>query len=220
MAYAARQTETQRFATIGVVLLIHVGIAALLVNEFAGGLVQIFTQPQLPTTFNVPPKTPPPQPQPTASPQPNRDTTVIADPLPPVIPPNKGADIATTTETGPTTGPTGLPPLDGGGETLPPLFKPTNPSPANAPSGWATSVDYPAASLRLDEHGTTQFRVSVGSDGLVKACEIVKSSGSRRLDDATCKLVSKRARFEPAKDKNGETTVGTYSNSVRWVLPD
>jgi protein TonB len=219
MAYVTRQTETQRFTTIGVVLLIHVGIAALLVNEFAGGLVQIFTQPQRPITFDVPPKTPPPPPQPTASPQPNRDTTVVVDPLPPVIPPTKGPDI-TTTEIGPTIpGPTSFPPLGNGGETLPPLFKPTNPVPANAPSGWATNDDYPAAALRLDEHGTTQFRVSVGSDGLVKACDIVKSSGSRRLDDATCKLVTKRARFEPAKDKNGETTVGTYSNSVRWVLP-
>ena len=59
----------------------------------------------------------------------------------------------------------------------------------------------------------------VGSDGLVKACEIVKSSGHKRLDDATCYLVSRRARFDSACDRNVEKVVGTYSISVRWVLP-
>ena len=54
----------------------------------------------------------------------------------------------------------------------------------------------------------------------MKACEIVKSSGFRRLDDAACRLVTNRARFEPATDRFGEKVVGSYSNSVSWEMPD
>ena len=42
---------------------------------------------------------------------------------------------------------------------------------------------------------------------------------SSDLDDATCKLVTRRARFKPATDGEGNPTTGSYSNAVRWQIP-
>jgi protein TonB len=220
MAYAARQQGAQRYTTIGAVLLIHLALGLVVVTQFAPPIFRILAPPLPPTTFNVPPTTPPPSPQPTATAQARHDTTVMAPPIPTGLPTSNGPEVPIIGSFPPPTGPTSLTGLDtGNGGDLPALFKPKDPSPANSPSRWATTEDYPSVSLRRDEHGTTKFRVKVGSDGLVKACEIVKSSGHKRLDDATCRLVTDRARFEPARDEFGDRVAGSYINSVRWVLP-
>ena len=39
------------------------------------------------------------------------------------------------------------------------------------------------------------------------------------LDEATCRLIMLRSRFNPATDRRGRAVVGTYSNRVRWVIP-
>jgi protein TonB len=45
------------------------------------------------------------------------------------------------------------------------------------------------------------------------------SSGSPDLDQATCDNVRRRARFAPATDGEGNPTTGSYTNSIRWVIP-
>ena len=40
------------------------------------------------------------------------------------------------------------------------------------------------------------------------------------LDEATCELVTRRARFDPAKNNQGRAVAGNYSSAVRWQLPD
>jgi protein TonB len=219
VAYAARQQGAERFVTIGAVALIHFVLAIVIVNQFTPGLIPRIVPPRFMPTFEV--KLPPtPTEQPPDQPQNAERSTVVAQlpiidvqstdapakvDLPPLDPPIIDPK------------PTANPPA---GNDMPKLaFIPKGPAPVNSPSNWATSIDYPSASLRLDEQGTATFRVSVGSDGRVKACEIVRSSGHKRLDEATCNLVTRRARFDPATDKNGDKVVGTYSNSVRWVLP-
>jgi len=32
--------------------------------------------------------------------------------------------------------------------------------------------------------------------------------------------VSERARFNPARDENGEPVVGRYANVIRWRIPE
>lgn len=222
MAYAARQQGAERFTSIGAVLLIHFVLAIVVINQFTPGLIPRIIPPIYTPGVDFTPKPkPPPPPQPAPSAQPHHDNTVFV-PQPPTGLPTSEASTVPITDTGPVfTGPTGVPDFGGLRDNPPqPLFTPKSAAPANSPSGWATPIDYPSVSLKLEEQGMTTFRVSVGSDGRVKACEIVKSSGHKRLDDATCNLVSHRARFDPATDKNGEKVVGTYSNSVRWVLPN
>jgi len=100
-----------------------------------------------------------------------------------------------------------------------PLFTPRLARPRGDPGFWVSTKDYPSVSLRLGEQGTVRFEVSVGSDGRVTGCRVTASSGSADLDAATCRNVSKRARFEAATDDSGARTAGTYQGSIRWVIP-
>jgi protein TonB len=97
---------------------------------------------------------------------------------------------------------------------------PVGVKPINSPAGWVTTNDYPAGDIRQEHEGVAGFRVVVGTDGRVKSCEITSSSGFAGLDRATCRNVERRARFDAAKDANGNKVVGTYSNKVLWQIPD
>lgn len=93
------------------------------------------------------------------------------------------------------------------------------PSPRGNPGYWVTSNDYPSEALREEISGITGFRLAVGIDGRVSQCEIIASSGSALLDAATCALITRRARFNPARDGDGQPATGFYSNRIRWVIP-
>lgn len=88
------------------------------------------------------------------------------------------------------------------------------------PGGWATNDDYPVRAMREEREGTVGFRLAIGVDGLPTDCEIISSSGHADLDAATCTLTSQRARFIPGLDASGKPTTGTYSNRIRWRIPD
>ncbi len=85
---------------------------------------------------------------------------------------------------------------------------------------WANISDYPIRALQEKREGAASFKLTVGINGVATNCEIVKSSGHIDLDDATCKNISKRARFNSATDENGKPIVGTYSSSLRWQIPE
>jgi periplasmic protein TonB len=91
--------------------------------------------------------------------------------------------------------------------------------PKNNPGSWATTNDYPSRALSQEREGTTGFRVTVDAGGKVADCQITGSSGHGDLDAATCSNVKRRARFEPAKDKDGNPTTGSYSSRVTWRIP-
>jgi TonB family protein len=78
--------------------------------------------------------------------------------------------------------------------------------------------DYPTDSRKRGEEGTTGFLLTIGVDGVVSACMVVKSSGSPRLDLTTCQLAKLRARFEPAVDSEGNAEVGLYYGLLNWRL--
>ncbi|MWV27732.1 TonB family protein [Aurantiacibacter rhizosphaerae] len=101
-----------------------------------------------------------------------------------------------------------------------PSFSAIAASPRNGPAGWITTNDYARSDLVRDREGTAGYRLVIGSDGKVDACEITRSSGHSTLDRNTCRLLERRARFDPAKNDRGETTVGTYTGSVTWQIPE
>ena len=93
-------------------------------------------------------------------------------------------------------------------------------APATNPGSWATNDDYPVSAMREEREGTTGFRLTIGVDGLPTQCEIISSSGHADLDTTTCRLIMERARFTPGRDKNGKAVGGTYSNRIRWQIPE
>ncbi len=79
--------------------------------------------------------------------------------------------------------------------------------------------DYPMAAIRRNEAGTVTTDLAVSAEGQVAACTVVESSGSSDLDVTTCRVLTQRARFNPARDRSGAAITGHYTKRVRWVLP-
>jgi periplasmic protein TonB len=79
--------------------------------------------------------------------------------------------------------------------------------------------DYPAAAEGTGAHGTVRFTLTIDPSGRVVGCTIVHSSGSAVLDEATCKIMTRRARYTPAMDSNGQPVAGTITQDVVWKAP-
>lgn len=92
--------------------------------------------------------------------------------------------------------------------------------PRGNPAGWVSDSDYPARDLREGSQGRVGFALSLGADGRVTSCRVTSSSGHAGLDEATCTLVARRARFSPAVGPDGLASAGSYSGTIRWVIPD
>ena len=166
-----------------------------------------------------------PEPTPTPTPTQTRDVETPLPPLP--VPP-----IPFPPQPGPKTDPADdqrpLPnPFPNPGPTAQPdpprptpAFTPRAARPSNDKARWITNDDYPARALRDEVEGTVGYRLVVGSNGRVAACEITRSSGNSLLDETSCRLIERRARFEAATDGTGANVLGSYTGTVRWEIPD
>jgi TonB family protein len=82
-----------------------------------------------------------------------------------------------------------------------------------------TMEDYPARARRNRESGRVVTRFEVAEDGFVENCHIVQSSGSAVLDDASCRLLARRMRYDPARNRAGVPVRTVHSYVYDWVLP-
>jgi TonB family protein len=91
-----------------------------------------------------------------------------------------------------------------------------------APTGtvakFVSHDDYPADALRNDEQGTAEARLIADRTGRPTDCTIIVSSGSKSLDEATCRA-GVAARFAPAIDVEGKPTRGLVVYSLTWAIP-
>lgn len=78
--------------------------------------------------------------------------------------------------------------------------------------------DYPPAAQREGREGVVRFEAMIDSNGKVVNCTVIASSGHADLDETTCRLVRRRARFEPGRDGNGAAIGGVFSTRVRWQI--
>jgi protein TonB len=76
--------------------------------------------------------------------------------------------------------------------------------------------DYPGEAFRNRQQGSVGFRLQVGPDGRVKGCAIISSSGFESLDSTTCRLLTLRARFSPARDRFGKPTSDSAVGQINW----
>lgn len=93
-------------------------------------------------------------------------------------------------------------------------------TPRGDPSRWITDNDYRTRWVREEMTGRAGFALSITAEGRVSDCVITRSSGHAALDQATCRLLERRARFSPAQDSSGNPVAGTYDSSVNWQIPD
>ena len=81
---------------------------------------------------------------------------------------------------------------------------------------WIKRSDFPPRDLRARARGKTTVRMDIDKGGGVTGCRVAESSGVAELDQIACELLSKGARFLPARDMNGEITESLYQSSVTW----
>jgi TonB family protein len=92
----------------------------------------------------------------------------------------------------------------------------TSAVPTGNPGNWITTDDYPAAPMEEGVEGTTEIALDVLPDGKPKGCKVVTSSGNADLDEASCRLLVARARFQPSKIGEPQS----FTTRIKWDLPD
>jgi len=229
MAYANAQTPQNRLAAIAGVAAIHAGIGAILIYGLATGS---FVPPEVKKLVGGQINLDPPPPSPEPTPEPTVDakesSRQVVAPKPPLTITDNPPRVDTTdiilppAPPVPKVYPSPLPtvPLPPPPPVPTPTFEPVAARPSNNPGSWVTQTDYRSSWISRDYAGTVGFRVSVGAGGKVENCSVTKSSGVSALDEATCQLVSRRARFDPAKNDQGRAVAGSYTGAVRWQIPE
>jgi len=103
----------------------------------------------------------------------------------------------------------------------PPPRKTVSASPARGDVRTSFSNDdYPASAIAANAQGTAQARLTIGPDGRVTGCDLIRSTGNGALDSTTCNILRRRVKFTPARDSNGNPTSDTYTTPpITWVLP-
>jgi Gram-negative bacterial TonB protein C-terminal len=90
-------------------------------------------------------------------------------------------------------------------------------TPKNNPGNWVVSADYPDKMLNAGQGAIVNFRLLVDAAGSVTGCFIQQTTRPKEFDDAVCKSISKRAKFDPALDKDGKPILSYYNNTVRFM---
>ncbi|MFZ4689834.1 MAG: energy transducer TonB [Polymorphobacter sp.] len=214
MAYADEGMSKNRMVALGIVALLHVFLGYAFITGLALKAVKAIVNPL--ETVNVKEEAPPPDEPP---PPPPKDIEI-----PPFVPP---PEVSVQSEAAPT-----ITVQQQVQQVAPPVFTPPAPPAPPAPALKAPTPatakgrgnvisedDYPDASRRAEDQGSVRISYTVDATGKVSACEVTKSSGFPRLDDATCKIVIRRWRFNPAT-RDGQPVAENRSQSVKWQLTD
>ncbi len=78
--------------------------------------------------------------------------------------------------------------------------------------------DIPDAVLDTGFRGVVGMRYQVGTDGHVTGCMVVRSSGNTLMDQATCRAVEKRFRYDPWRDVDGRPVRSTVLRDQQWDI--
>jgi len=222
MAYLDPQHTHKRLAGATGVALVHIALAVGLVAGLTIKYVKPPIEPRIKVT-NVPIDPPPPLPDPVTDPELVTETTTVATPPAAVDPVFNLGQLPTNNllDDFPALEPTIklVAPIGDIVSVEPPAFTPQAAMPRNGPTGWVTNNDYPQIALRRGWEGDLTYALDIGADGKVDDCRIVNSSGRRALDDAACRMITRRARFDPATNRSGDAIAGTYRGAVSWMIP-
>ncbi|XUU59461.1 energy transducer TonB [Erythrobacter sp. HA6-11] len=224
MAYADAKTLQQKSAGIAGAAIAHVAIGGLIVVGLTvtGTIPDIIDDGPI-DVFDV--KDPIPPVPPDTPPEPKPDTPPVqSDPFvpDPIIPISNNTPFELTIPDLPPPRPIEFVIPRPTPDPTPGLgaIQPIAAVPSNNPARWITDSDYKSRWIREGMTGSATFKLDISASGKVESCAITRSSGHAALDQATCSLIERRARFKPAKASDGSPTSGVYSSSIRWRIPD
>lgn len=86
--------------------------------------------------------------------------------------------------------------------------------------GLFSADDYPPEALDRNEQGAVTVTVGVNTRGRVSNCRVIKSSASQTLDQATCRIITARARFKPALDARGNPVESEFTQNIVWRIAE
>jgi protein TonB len=207
MAYLDQRFSSGRAVSVGAVALVHVAIGYALIV----GLANHFMKPPVTEieAYNVPVDKPPRTLR-ERDPKHQQERITTTDTV-----------VKTSTDTGPKVDqPPIIPPT-----TIDDQPPPLTPSLARGVqirgdrAQWFSTIDYPSVAIREGDEGTVAISVKVDINGRVSSCTVTQSSGHIALDEITCKLYAKRARFTAALGKDGAPVEASYADRIRWQLP-
>jgi periplasmic protein TonB len=217
MSYAQRkELSGNRTLAIIMVAILQLGLGYAIVTGLAYNVIKKAAQDL--KTFDVEEQPPPPE----EPPPPPKDMPKV--PPPPVTPPPlvrmeaPPPPIQTVTAPPPTVY---VPPVAPAPPPPPP--PPHKVQSAVSAKGSLTSLfgpdDYPPSAQASGAEGTSQASITIGPDGRVASCTIIRSSGNNALDSATCNIIRRRAKYIPAKDSNGNAVSDTITTPpITWRL--
>jgi protein TonB len=79
--------------------------------------------------------------------------------------------------------------------------------------------DYPPEARRSGWEGSVIADLTVTAKGRVSQCVVGESSGYAVLDQATCTILTTRAKFYPAKDRSGNAVEDVVRTPpINWAL--
>jgi protein TonB len=84
--------------------------------------------------------------------------------------------------------------------------------------GGIDDQDYPRRAYEARATGIVYLAFTVGRDGRVQDCLVTRSSGSRELDETTCRLIRKRFRYRPARDASGKAIASVVRGQQAWEI--
>jgi protein TonB len=216
MSYAQKkEISGNRTLAIIMVVVIQFALGYAIVTGLAYNIIKKASENL--KTFEVEEQPPPPE----KPPPPPKDMPKV--PPPPMTPPPlvrmeaPPPPIQTVTQVTP---PPYIPPVA-------PAPPPPPPPPRKVESARArgdvrslfSSDDYPASAQSAGAEGSAQAQLTIGTDGRVVGCSLIRSTGNGALDSATCNILRRRAKFTPARDSSGNATTDTYTTpTIVWRL--
>lgn len=217
MAYVDQNQSKEKTiaAVITAILIAAVGYAFY--TGLAFNIVKKVAKQMTVLDIKEPPPPPPKQPPPPPKEQPKVESPPIVTPPPIVQPPVVSAPPIVTTPNPPPAPIIQAPP-----SPAPPPPKPSaavRAKPRGSFQSLMSTDDYPPSALRNNEAGTVGFKLDIGTDGRVTNCTVTSSSGFADLDQTACRLLTKRARFTPAKDAGGAAIGDSFSSRFTWQIP-
>jgi protein TonB len=142
------------------------------------------------------------------APSPPKPPIVIAPPTPaePSVDPGSGAGSGSGDAAGSGSGQGGAGSGMGGGRATPPVLI----------AGALSNADYRRTRPPEGAAGTVVVSYRIRADGRVDRCTVLRSSSYAVLDEATCRLIEQRFRFEPARDASGQAIDWEVRTDYTW----
>lgn len=224
MAYADQKAGSGRIIAIIIVAAIHAVLGYAFVTGLAFQYIKQATEKM--DVFDVQEEPPPPPDEPPPPPpeQPTQPPPVVTPP--PIVKTNTPPPVQIQAVNTP---PPVYVPVPVAAPPAPPapVAPPAPPAPVvnkaagakGNPADWISTDDYPPSALRAEEEGTTAIAWTINTQGRVENCRVTSSSGSKALDDAACRAITRRGRYSPALDQAGNPIATTSSRRVVWKIP-